>query len=311
MQRLCPAFGTIASVAPTSAADLARYLGGKKSGARSWSCRCPAHNDANPSLSISEADDGKILVHCHAGCSQDAVLDALRNRGLSWHRRSDDHAGIAPDRGQGSHGRIRADLTAALAKKIWDEGVDPAGTVGEEYLAARRLILAPELRVLVLRFHSACAWEGGTVPALIAAFRSISDNSVTGIHRIRLDQPECWPKAERKMLGSVAGSAVKLDPTGECLIIGEGVETALAARQLGLGPVWALGSAGAIEKFQPVAGVNHLFILGENDDSGRNRKAAETCRENWKPRDVSLVVPRQEFKDINDATMRRANGKLA
>jgi putative DNA primase/helicase len=306
MPRLGPAFGSTV-VAPTSAADLARHLGGKKSGARSWSCRCPAHNDSNPSLSITEADDGKILVHCHAGCSQDAVLDALRNRGLSWRNGET----ITPElRRIVKQWRERDEPdTTALAQRIWSKGVDPAGTVAEEHLAARGLILAPELRVLVLRFHPACAWEGGTVPALIAGFRSIADNNtLTAIHRIRLDQPEHWPKAERKMLGGVAGSAVKLDPAGERLIIGEGVETALAARQLGLRPVWALGSAGAIEKFQPVAGVNHLFIIGENDDSGRNRKAAETCRENWKLRDVSFVVPRQEFKDINDAIMGRSNG---
>ena len=45
------------------------------------------------------------------------------------------------------------------------------------------------------------------------------------------------------MLGVVAGAAVKLDAAGEALAIGEGVETAMAARQLGLRPVWAVGSA--------------------------------------------------------------------
>ena len=34
------------------------------------------------------------------------------------------------------------------------------------------------------------------VPCLIAAFRAISD--VTGIHRIRVDEPERWPKTSRK-----------------------------------------------------------------------------------------------------------------
>ena len=42
---------------------------------------CPAHADDTPSLSVEERG-GKILVHCHAGCSQDAVLAALRTRGL-------------------------------------------------------------------------------------------------------------------------------------------------------------------------------------------------------------------------------------
>ena len=42
---------------------------------------CPAHHDSDPSLSVKE-DGGRVLVHCHAGCSQDAVLTALRERGL-------------------------------------------------------------------------------------------------------------------------------------------------------------------------------------------------------------------------------------
>jgi hypothetical protein len=43
--------------------------------------KCPAHDDKTPSLSIRE-NDGKVLVHCHAGCSQDAVLAALKDCGL-------------------------------------------------------------------------------------------------------------------------------------------------------------------------------------------------------------------------------------
>lgn len=42
---------------------------------------CPAHDDAKPSLSLSQ-HEGQILFHCHRGCSQEAVLDALRARGL-------------------------------------------------------------------------------------------------------------------------------------------------------------------------------------------------------------------------------------
>ena len=42
---------------------------------------CPAHDDHHPSLSIAERDS-KLLVHCHTGCDQQAVWDALRDRGL-------------------------------------------------------------------------------------------------------------------------------------------------------------------------------------------------------------------------------------
>ena len=43
----------------------------------SFMARCPAHDDHDPSLSISEGDDGRALVHCHAGCTVDAVLAVL------------------------------------------------------------------------------------------------------------------------------------------------------------------------------------------------------------------------------------------
>ena len=45
--------------------------------ARWWSARCPAHNDHNNSLSVGEGDDGKVLLHCHAGCSVEEIVDEL------------------------------------------------------------------------------------------------------------------------------------------------------------------------------------------------------------------------------------------
>ncbi|MEQ9095400.1 MAG: AAA family ATPase [Phycisphaerales bacterium] len=42
-----------------------------------WSCTCPAHDDTNPSLSIKAGDDGRALVHCHAGCPTDGVCHAI------------------------------------------------------------------------------------------------------------------------------------------------------------------------------------------------------------------------------------------
>jgi len=48
----------------------------KKSG-KEWTCRCPAHDDRNPSLSIGTGDDGRVLVKCHAGCEVEAVCHAI------------------------------------------------------------------------------------------------------------------------------------------------------------------------------------------------------------------------------------------
>lgn len=63
-----------------SADSLARALEARRSGS-SWMAKCPAHEDRNPSLSIREAD-GKVLIHCHAGCPQRDVIEALKACGL-------------------------------------------------------------------------------------------------------------------------------------------------------------------------------------------------------------------------------------
>lgn len=63
-----------------------------------WVACCPAHDDRSPSLSITELDDGRILVHCFAGC---AVTDVVRAVGLDlvdlFPERVKDHR-IAPSR---------------------------------------------------------------------------------------------------------------------------------------------------------------------------------------------------------------------
>ena len=42
-----------------------------------WIAHCPAHDDRSPSLSIGAGDDGRALLHCHAGCSVSGICAAL------------------------------------------------------------------------------------------------------------------------------------------------------------------------------------------------------------------------------------------
>jgi hypothetical protein len=60
--------------------ELSEALKGKQH-TNYWMACCPAHEDETASLSIREKD-GRILVHCHAGCTQESVLGALRDRGM-------------------------------------------------------------------------------------------------------------------------------------------------------------------------------------------------------------------------------------
>lgn len=61
-------------------ADLRRVTEREPSnrGVSTWDCACPAHDDRNPSLSVSVGEQGdRVVVHCHAGCATDAVLAKL------------------------------------------------------------------------------------------------------------------------------------------------------------------------------------------------------------------------------------------
>lgn len=56
---------------------LSRLTFVKKTGEGKWIARCPAHNDATPSLSIDQLPDLRVLIYCHAGCSWYSILKAV------------------------------------------------------------------------------------------------------------------------------------------------------------------------------------------------------------------------------------------
>lgn len=47
-----------------------------KGGDRYVAC-CPAHEDSDPSLTLAETKDGRILIHCFAGCAPIDILNAI------------------------------------------------------------------------------------------------------------------------------------------------------------------------------------------------------------------------------------------
>jgi hypothetical protein len=56
---------------------VSRLDGVRRTGSARWLARCPAHEDRRPSLSIRELDDGRVLVHCFAGCEVESILGAV------------------------------------------------------------------------------------------------------------------------------------------------------------------------------------------------------------------------------------------
>ena len=76
------------------AAEIAQQIdpNAKKVG-NQWLCRCPAHDDNNPSFYIKDSEGQKNpLVHCFAGCSQGEVIKALGELGLWEGAETSDHS---------------------------------------------------------------------------------------------------------------------------------------------------------------------------------------------------------------------------
>jgi hypothetical protein len=163
-----------------NAETIARALGGHRAGA-GWTACCPAHNDRTPSLSLGNAQDGKVLVRCHAGCDQERVIGALRSRGLwsengsrpLWRPTSQIEPKREPDRDD--------DEPSAVALAVWRSTERPKGTLVETYLGWRglRLLEAP-----TLRFHPGLKHPSGRIwPAMVALVTRGSDGKPVATHR--------------------------------------------------------------------------------------------------------------------------------
>jgi hypothetical protein len=271
----------------------------------------------------STAPDG-FICHSHAGDDwrecRDYVREKLGLRGWEPGDNREQHRTIGPDEVAKwdlaainseveDRARSEDDLRRiARAQELWNEAGDPRGTAAEQYLNARALNLSEDLAGAVLRFHHRTPWRnensGRTdfIPCLIACFRSIDDDQIVAVHRIRVDQPQRWPKTQRRMFGPTYRAAVKLAPAGDELLIAEGVESAMAAMTLGFGVAWALGSAGAIARFPVIDGVQRLSIHAEPGQASAT--AVEMCRARWRQASRKTAVVRSTIgSDLNDALM--------
>jgi putative DNA primase/helicase len=283
------------------AESIAMALGGRKSG-REWTARCPVHDDRTPSLSIREADDGKVLIRCHAGCDQEQVIATLRLRGLWTEKKSRRVAYMAslsvakrtdPDRDNDKRTK------AALA--IWRGARPVDGTLAQTYLISRGLHLPTPP---TLRLHAGLKHPSGDIwPALVALVTRGSNGTPIAIHRTFLarDGAAKAPiEPQKMMLGPCRGGAVRLADPDDVLMIGEGIETCLAAMRATGHPAWAALSTSGLRTLDLPHEVRNVLVLADGDEAGE--AAARDCALRWKRqgRRVRIARPPQGM-DFNDA----------
>lgn len=291
------------------AKTLAKALRARKTG-NYWMARCPAHDDREPSLSISAGDEGKVLVRCHAGCDQTHVIAALRARGL-WED---------GDRRQGRF--IRQETRRAVeelpdrknlkrtedALRLWGASSAAICTLAKIYLHSRGLYLPPPASI---RFFAGLKHpQGGIWPAMISLVTRGMDGSPLAIHRTFLarDGTGKAPVAPQKMmLGPCRGGAVRLGPFDDVLMVGEGIETCFAAMQATGRPAWAALSTSGLRTLDLPDTVREVIVLADGDDPGE--AAARDAAMRWKRegRRVRIARPPRGL-DFNDVLLGRAPG---
>ena len=273
-----------------------------------WLVCCPAHDDRNPSLSVRDGTDGGVLVHCHAGCAQRDVLAALKECGL-WDGGMGNlwrHASRRKDTDAQSEKR-RIDRSAA-ALKIWQFAIPAHNTLVETYLTARGLTLPvpPSLRFR----HGLKHPTGGLWPCMVALVPSSSNCKPQAIHRtylVRNGSGKAPVQPPKMMLGPCGGGAVRLaDPT-DLLMVGEGIETCLAAMQATGLPAWAALSTSGLKSLDLPSTVRDVIVLADGDHAGE--AAAQHCARRWvrEGRRVRIARPPRGM-DFNDVLIGSESG---
>ena len=290
-----------------TAETIAKALGGRKAGS-GWSARCPAHDDSTPSLSLRDTGDGKVLIRCHAGCDQDEVIAHLKANGL-WAQngpRLFRHAASRRVTKPTEPDRDDIKRTEA-ALSIWQASKPAGGTLIETYLGSRglRLTATPTLRFHPYLKHP----SGDSWPAMIALVIRGADDTPLAIHRTFLARNgtgKAPVDPQKMMLGPCRGGAVRLAEPGDVLMIGEGIETCLAAMQETGHPAWAALSTSGLRALDLPKAVRDVIVLADGDDPGES--AARDCALRWKRdgRRVRIAHPPKGM-DFNDMLVGRVS----
>lgn len=290
-----------------SLAAIVRALGGELyEGGRRAMVPGVGHSRSDRSVSLL-LQQGRVVAHSFAGDDWRDVLDDLRARGLIDVGNRIAGGGSLPEK---PSDRQRAEV----ALRLWSEGRDLAGTLAERHLG-RRCVRRGSA---ALRFHPAVPAavylnRGVRRPALLAAIQDPRG------HLVGIEVTYLAPNGEtarmtvpRKTVGRrPTGAAVRLDPAGPELVVGEGVFTCLSASEALSLPVWALLAVANLRTWTPPQGVTRVVIAGDHGAPGERGAAALVGRLRALSLDVELRLPPAGFADWNDAARGRGDGGKA
>ena len=246
-----------------------------------------------------------MVIHTFAGDDWRSVADHFRRLGLIGPTGRLCGAIVGPAATEAERPSLRA--RSDHARRLWEEAVPLGGTLSERH-CRRRSIDGPPSDAL--RHHpgvaSAVYMDTGTRrPALLAAIRT-AEGELCGVEltylapngdRARLATP-------RKTIGGrPAGAAVRLDPAGPRMVVGEGVFTTLSAGRRFGRPAWALLSVRNLVRWRAPPGVEDVLVAADRGavgECGARRLVAALRSAGLR---AAAVAPPAPYADWNDAAV--------
>ena len=268
----------------------------------------PGHSrhDRSVSLLLSK---GRVVVHSFGRSTWREVMDELRTRGLV-----DDHG--RPSGGSGGDwspisSRSR-EMRTDVASKLWAEAVPLQRQLSLAHVRRRGIARPPPVSA-ALRHHNAVpaavyAWKGPRRPALLATVLDAAGD-LCAVELTYLDEDGARARGlsiSRKVIGALpSGCAVRLDPVGPELLVGEGVFTTLSAAARFALPGWALLSTRNLRTWEPPGDVRRVTIAGDRGVDGE--RSARLLERRLSARDVPtrVLFPPAPAGDWNELDLER------
>ncbi|WP_428331952.1 CHC2 zinc finger domain-containing protein [Novosphingobium sp.] len=298
---------------------ISRHTDLKSRGKREMVGLCPFHLEKTPSF---EVNDDKGTYHCWGcGSGGDAIKFLMDKEGMNFilavETLSGEEFPVISDEERARRKAENAEKLAqrmALARGIWSQGVDPAGTPAEVYARARGILgdLPRSVRFAMLpRYRNAETGEVGRYyPALVCAIQDV-DGPVVGVQCVFLENggrrkysrptSDGKPPKAKYSYGLIQGNAFRTGPTAESIICCEGPEDGLTLAQLLPGKtVWVTCGTEGLSRLKFPNIVKTVILAGDNGEAGRAAVARAHTVYSEQGLAVQEVFPDPQFKDWND-----------
>lgn len=271
----------------------------RQQGEREWTACCPAHDDREPSLSISLGADGRVLLHCFAGCS---VADIARALGLRvadlFEPHAQEHSMSTSTRRTADWAPVAEEFRAAITSAQVDQ------------LAANLGVLPASLRALHIGWATrqrlrdlgagGSGWAAKFPDGAYAFPERDASGGVIGIAFRAADGRKGAPgQGRRGLVFPVSGR-----PAGPILVV-EGVSDVAACLSVGVAAIGRPSNSGGSNLLADWRDHEQIVIVGENDRDKSGRwpgldgatSVAGKAGRAWGRR-VRVVLPPDGYKDV-------------